>query len=138
LWTDAIEHKYFEESGTMNVMFVKDGKFLTPNTSTTILKGITRDTLLQLAKSLGIEVEERRVSVEEIMTGIENGSVTEVFGAGTAVVVSPFAAIGYNGKDYVLPTISENSYSTRLKNALNDIRTGKVEDTFGWVWNIHA
>ena len=138
LWTDAIEHKYFEESGTMNVMFVKDGKLVTPNTSTTILKGITRDTLLQLAKSMGIEVDERKVSVEEIMTGIENGSVSEVFGAGTAVVVSPFAAIGYNGKDYVLPEINENSYSTRLKNALNDIRTGKVKDTFGWVWNIHA
>jgi branched-chain amino acid aminotransferase len=138
LWTDAIEHKYFEESGTMNVMFVKEGKLVTPNTSTTILKGITRDTLLQLAKSMGIEVEERKVSVEEIMTGIENGSVSEVFGAGTAVVVSPFAAIGYNGKDYVLPAITDDSMSTKLKNALNAIRTGKVEDTFGWVWNIHA
>ncbi len=138
LWTDAIEHKYFEESGTMNVMFVKDGKLITPNTSTTILKGITRDTLLQIAKSMGVEVEERRVSVEEIISGIENGNVTEVFGAGTAVVVSPFAAIGYNGKDYVLPEITADSMSTKLKNALNDIRTGKVEDTFGWVWNIHA
>ena len=138
LWTDAIEHKYFEESGTMNVMFVKDGKLITPNTSSTILKGITRDTLLQLAKSMGIEVEERKVSVEEIISGIENGSVTEVFGAGTAVVVSPFAAIGFEGKDYVLPAITEDSYSSRLRNALNDIRTGKVEDTFGWVWNIHA
>ncbi len=138
LWTDAIEHKYFEESGTMNVMFVKDGKLVTPNTSTTILKGITRDTLLQIAKSMGVEVEERRVSVEEIISGIENGSVTAVFGAGTAVVVSPFAAIGYNGKDYVLPEITADSMSTKLKNALNDIRTGKVEDTFGWVWNIHA
>ncbi len=138
LWTDAIEHKYFEESGTMNVMFVKDGKLVTPAVSTTILKGITRDTLLQLAKSMGIEVEERRVLVEEIISGIENGSVTEVFGAGTAVVVSPFAAIGFNGKDYVLPEITESSYSSRLKNALNEIRTGKVADSFGWVWNIHA
>jgi branched-chain amino acid aminotransferase len=102
------------------------------------LKGITRDTLLQLAKSMGIEVEERKVSVAEIVSGIENGSVTEVFGAGTAVVVSPFAAIGFEGKDYVLPAITEDSYSSRLRNALNNIRTGKVEDTFGWVWNIHA
>jgi branched-chain amino acid aminotransferase len=138
LWTDAIEHKYFEESGTMNVMFVKDGKLVTPNTSTTILKGITRDTLLQIAKSMGVEVEERKVSVEEIISGIASGSVTEVFGAGTAVVVSPFAAIGFEGTDYVLPAITADSMSTRLKNALNDIRTGKVEDTFGWVWNIHA
>ena len=136
LWTDAIEHKYFEESGTMNVMFVKNGKLTTPNTSSTILKGITRDTLLQLAVSMGIEIEERKVSVAEIMSGIEDGSVTEVFGAGTAVVVSPFAAIGFEGKDYVLPPITDKSYSTRLKNALNNIRTGKVADTFDWVWKV--
>ncbi|MCP9767205.1 branched-chain amino acid aminotransferase [Lacihabitans sp. LS3-19] len=136
LWTDAIEHKYFEESGTMNVMFVKDGKIITPAVSTTILKGITRDTLLKLAQSMGIEIEERRVSVAEIIEGISIGSVTEVFGAGTAVVVSPFAAIGFEGTDYVLPEITENSLSTKLKNALNDIRTGKVEDTFDWVWKV--
>lgn len=136
LWTDAIEHKYFEESGTMNVMFVKDGKLITPNTSSTILKGITRDTLLQLAKSLGFETEERKISVEEIISGIQSGSVTEVFGAGTAVVVSPFAAIGFEGEDYVLPEITEQSVSSQLKKALNDLRTGKVEDTFGWVWKV--
>jgi len=138
LWTDAIEHKYFEESGTMNVMFVINGKVVTPNTSTTILKGITRDSLIQIARSLDFEVEERKVSVEEIITGIENGTVTEVFGAGTAVVVSPFAAIGYNGDDYVLPAITEKSVSSQLKNTLNNIRTGKVEDTFNWVWKINA
>ncbi len=136
LWTDALEHQYFEESGTMNVMFVKDGKLITPGVSSTILKGITRDSLLQIAASLGIETEERRVSVEEVISGISSGAVTEVFGAGTAVVVSPFAAIGYDGQDYVLPAITEKSISSRLKNALNDIRTGKVEDTFGWVWKV--
>jgi branched-chain amino acid aminotransferase len=136
LWTDALEHKYFEESGTMNVMFVKNNVLLTPNTSSTILKGITRDTLLQLAKSMGIETEERKVSVKEIIEGIQDGSVTEVFGVGTAVVVSPFAAIGFEGMDYVLPTITEQSYSSKLKNALNDLRTGKVTDTFGWVWKV--
>ena len=136
LWTDAIEHKYFEESGTMNVMFVKDGKIITPAVSSTILKGITRDTLIQIAKSIGVEVEERRVSVTEIIEGIQNGSVTEVFGAGTAVVVSPFAAIGFEGTDYQLPAITEESLSSKLKNVLNNIRTGKTEDTFGWVWKV--
>jgi branched-chain amino acid aminotransferase len=136
LWTDAIEHKYFEESGTMNVMFVKDGKIITPAVSTTILKGITRDTLIQLAKSMNIEVEERKVPVAEIIEGIANGAVSEVFGAGTAVVVAPFAAIGFEGKDYVLPEINENSVSIKLKNSLNDIRTGKVADKFGWVWKV--
>lgn len=136
LWTDALEHKYFEESGTMNVMFIINGKLVTPAVSSTILKGITRDSLLQLANSLGIEVEERRVSVEEIIKGIQDGSVTEIFGAGTAVVVSPFSAIGYDGADYTLPAITDASISSKLKNALNDIRTGKVEDTFGWVWKV--
>lgn len=136
LWTDAKEHKYFEESGTMNVMFVINGKIATPTTSSTILKGITRDTLLQIARSKGIEVEERRVSVEEIIKGIQDGSVTEVFGVGTAVVVSPFAAIGYEGDDYELPAITPNSVSSQLKKTLDDIRTGKIEDTFGWVWTV--
>ncbi|MCA0364864.1 MAG: branched-chain amino acid aminotransferase [Bacteroidetes bacterium] len=136
LWTDAIEHKYFEESGTMNVMFVKNGKLLTPAVSSTILKGITRDTLIQLAKSMGVEVEERKVSVEEIIEGIKSGEVTEVFGAGTAVVVSPFAAIGFEGTDFDLPAITENSLSSRLKNKLNAIRTGQEADTFDWVWKV--
>jgi branched-chain amino acid aminotransferase len=136
LWTDAKEHKYFEESGTMNVMFVKEGKIVTPKVSTTILKGITRDTLLQLAQSMGIEIEERQVSVAEIIKGITAGTVSEVFGVGTAVVVSPFAAIGFEGTDYKLAEINENSVSNKLKKALNDIRTGKVADTFGWVWKV--
>ncbi len=136
LWTDAIEHKYFEESGTMNVMFVENGKLLTPAVSSTILKGITRDTLIQLAKSMGVEVEERKVSVEEIIEGIKSGEVTEVFGAGTAVVVSPFAAIGFEGTDFDLPAITENSLSSRLKNKLNAIRTGQEADTFDWVWKV--
>ncbi|MFN8431366.1 MAG: branched-chain amino acid aminotransferase [Spirosomataceae bacterium] len=136
LWTDAIEHKYFEESGTMNVMFVKNGKLLTPAVSSTILKGITRDTLIQLAKSMGVEVEERKVSVEEIIEGIKSGEVTEVFGAGTAVVVSPFAAIGFEGTDFDLPAITKNSLSSRLKNKLNSIRTGQEADTFDWVWKV--
>lgn len=134
LWTDALEHKYFEESGTMNVMFIVDGKIITPAISDTILKGTTREALLILANDKGYEVEERKVSVEEIISGLENGSVTEVFGVGTAVVVSPFATIGYNGKDYELPKINDNSVSEILKNSLNDIRTGKGEDKYGWVW----
>lgn len=136
LWTDAIEHKYFEESGTMNVVFIKDGKVITPAVSTTILKGTTREALLQIAKDLGYEVEERRVSVEEIIEGLKNGTVTEVFGVGTAVVVSPFSAVGYEGVDLELPEITEKSVSQILKTALNNIRTGKSEDKYGWVWKV--
>ena len=136
LWTDAIEHKYFEESGTMNVVFIKDGKIITPAVSSTILKGTTREALLTIALDLGYEVEERKVLVEEIIDGLRDGSVTEVFGVGTAVVVSPFSAVGYDGEDLVLPAITENSVCQILKKSLNDIRTGLVNDKFGWVWKV--
>ncbi len=136
LWTDAKEHKYFEESGTMNAFFVKNNTLITPTTSSTILKGITRDTLITIAKDMGIAVEERKVSVAEIIEGIKDGSVTEAFGAGTAVVVSPFSAIGFEGTDYPLPEITENSVSNKLKNTLNAIRTGKIADTREWVWKV--
>jgi branched-chain amino acid aminotransferase len=137
LWTDAIEHKYFEESGTMNVMFVIDGKVVTPPNSDTILKGITRDSVLQIARHMGVSIEERPVSVEEVINGIESGRVTEVFGAGTAVVVSPFSVIGYQGKDYMLAEHpAGQSIAIKIKNYLTDIRTGKVDDTFGWVYKV--
>jgi branched-chain amino acid aminotransferase len=136
LWTDAQTHTKFEESGTMNVFFVKDGKLLTPKTSTTILKGITRDSLITIARDKGYEVTEQDVYVKDIIEGIGNGSVTEVFGAGTAVVVSPFSAIGYEGKDYELPEITDQSISSILKKGLNDIRKGISEDSHGWVYKI--
>ncbi len=133
LWTDAQEHKYFEESGTMNVVFVKEGKLITPALSDTILKGVTRDSVLKIAKSWNIEVEERKVSVEEIIEGIQSGAVTEIFGVGTAVVISPFALVGHEGVDYHLPALTEHSISTKIKNYLGDLRTGDVSDPFGWV-----
>ncbi len=132
-WTDAKSHKNFEESGTMNLMFVKSGKILTPKTSSTILKGITRDSLIEIAKSMNIEVEERDVSVEEIITGIKDGSVTEIFGIGTAVVVAPFSIIGQNGTDYSLPEVNDQSISSKLKDTLRGIRIGEIADKFGWM-----
>ncbi len=137
LWTDARDHAYFEESGTMNVMFVLDGKLVTPAVNDTILRGITRNSLVQIAERLDIDVEERRVSVKEVIKGIETGRLTEAFGAGTAVVVSPMSVIGYNGDDYVLPEISpEKSVAITLKNYLSDLRTGQIDDEFGWVWTV--
>ncbi|MCR9063096.1 MAG: branched-chain amino acid aminotransferase [Cytophagales bacterium] len=137
LWTDAQTHTKFEESGTMNVFFVQDGKLLTPKTSTTILKGITRDSLIKIAREKGYEVSEQDVFVKDIVEGIENGSVTEVFGAGTAVVVSPFSGVGFEGNDYDLPAITEKSISSILKESLDGIRKGKEEDKFNWVYKVH-
>ena len=134
IWTDAREHKYIEESGTMNIMFVVDGKLITPATSDSILKGVTRDSILTIARHWGMTVEERLVSIEEVIGGIETGRLTEAFGAGTAVVVSPYSLIGYNGHDYMLPEFApEDSFAVRVKNYLTDLRTGKIADEFGWM-----
>lgn len=137
IWTDAREHKYIEESGTMNIMFILDGKLVTPATSDSILKGVTRDSIIQVAKSWGITVEERLVSIDEIISGIETGRITEAFGAGTAVGSSPYSLIGYNGTDYKLPELAdEDSFAVRVLNYLGDLRTGKIADEFGWMHSI--
>lgn len=132
IWTDAKEHKYIDESGAMNIMFVMDGKLVTPQLSSSILDGITRSTLIQLAKDMGITVEERKVSIEEIEKSIQNGKLTEAFGAGTAAVVSPVATINIHGKDLHLPAVTDSALMMRLKKKLNDMRTGIAADVHGW------
>lgn len=133
LWTDGKTHEYFEESGTMNLMFVMNDTLVTPALSTSILAGITRDSILQLAKDQGIPVEERKVSVAEVMAAIQEGTLQEAFGCGTAAVISHIVTIGYQGRDYELPAVSSRKYSTRLAQALDDIRTGKQPDTHNWM-----
>ncbi len=132
LWTDAKEHKYIDESGAMNVMFILNGKLITPKLTTAVLNGVTRDSILTLAESLGIEKEERRISVAEIKEGFTNGKLTEAFGVGTAAVVSPIAIINIEGRDYALPPDSSSSFQQRAKKKLNDIRTGNEPDVHGW------
>lgn len=132
LWMDAAEHEYMEESGTMNLFFVIDGKLVTPPLSDTILNGVTRDSLLQLAVDLNIPAEERPVAAQEIIKGIKSGKLTEAFGAGTAAVVAPIGAIGVDGELYHLPLYNESNIMFQLKKGLEDIRTGKATDAFGW------
>ncbi|MFM8743850.1 MAG: branched-chain amino acid aminotransferase [Cytophagales bacterium] len=132
LWTDAREHNYIDESGAMNVMFVINGKLVTPKLSTSLLDGVTRDSILTLTAELGIEKEERRVSVAEIEEACKNGQLTEAFGVGTAAVVSQIAVIGIHGKDYSLPTIDANSFQLRVKKKLYNIRMGIEPDKHGW------
>jgi branched-chain amino acid aminotransferase len=132
LWTDAKDHAYIDESGAMNVMFVLNGKLVTPKLSTSLLDGVTRDSILTLASSLGIEKEERRVSVAEIEEAFKNGTITEAFGVGTAAVVSQIAVISIHGKDYSLPAIDNSSFQLRVKKKLNDIRMGVEADAHGW------
>ena len=134
LWTDAKEHKYFEESGTMNAMFIIDNVLVTPSTSDSILKGITRDSVIQLAKDWGMHVEERKVSVEEVMKAIEKGTLNEAFGVGTAATIAPIATIQYEGIDYELP--ENRSFAPKILQALNNIKFGLTTDTHGWNFNI--
>jgi len=117
-------------------MFVIDGKLVTPAVRTTVLDGVTRDTIIQLAKADGIEVEERRVSVKEIVEGIENGKLTEAFAAGTAATVTHIGELNYNGTNYVLTDVATRTISNKIAQTLNDIKYGLTPDTFGWNWVI--
>lgn len=136
VWTDGIEHKYIEESGTMNIMFVIDGKLITPALSDSILAGITRDSVLTIAREWGMEVEERRLPVEELINALEEGRVSEAFGAGTAATIAHIELIGFRGKDYTLPPVDKREFSHKVLKELDDIRTGKKEDKHGWIMRI--
>ncbi len=136
IWTDAREHAIIEESGTMNIMFVLDGKLVTPKVSETTLDGITRKSIVAVAQHWGVPVEERVITVKEIIEALKNGSLEAAFGAGTAVVISPFATISYEGVDYTVPEVKPDSFVAKVKTYLTDLRTGKVEDPFGWTVKI--
>ncbi|MFL5740438.1 MAG: branched-chain amino acid aminotransferase [Flavisolibacter sp.] len=132
LWTDASQHEFFEESGTMNLMFVIDGTLLTPPLSDSILDGVTRDSLLQIARDRGIPTEERPVSITELLMAFKQGTVSEVFGVGTAAVVAPISHIGIDQEIFQLPDYSENQIFQLLRQELETIRTGGKEDVYGW------
>lgn len=134
IWTDAATHEFIEEAGTANLIFVINGKLVTPSVRSTVLDGVTRDTIIKLAKKAGIEVEERRISVKEVIEGIENGSLTDAFAAGTAATVTPIGEIGYEGTTYTLTDPSTRTISAGIAKTLNDIRYGLAPDEFGWNW----
>ena len=133
IWTDATEHNYVEESGTMNAIFVIDGRVVTPALSTSILDGVTRRSVLQLARDMGLTVEERKVSSHEVMEALAAGKLEEAFGAGTAATIAPIATIGYQGHDYDLPTVGPEAFSKRVGAALDAIRTGEGADIHNWM-----
>jgi branched-chain amino acid aminotransferase len=133
IWTDAKEHKYIEESGTMNIVFVMDGKLITPSEEAdTILRGVTKRSVVEIAKHWGVEVEERKVSVEEIVDALRNGKIQDAFGAGTAATIAHIAKIGFRDEIFELPAIEKRELSNKIKNYLDDLKAGKIDDTFGW------
>ena len=137
LWTDAKEHKYIEESGTMNAMFQIDDTLVTPALSSSILAGVTRDSLITIAKDWGIKVEERKISIDELIDAHQSGRLKDAFGTGTAATVTHISEIHYNGTDLVLPDVSKRELSTKLAEELINIRLGKAEDKFNWIHKIH-
>ncbi|MDB5259024.1 MAG: branched-chain amino acid aminotransferase, group [Candidatus Taylorbacteria bacterium] len=137
IWTDAATHSYVEESGTMNILFVIDGKLVTPNLSNTILAGITRDSIIAIAKEWNIPVEERKVAVAELVEGLAKGTVTEVFGAGTAATIIAVESITHDGKKYPLPKADEKSLSAKIYAELEAIKRGKKADARGWMHQVN-
>ncbi len=136
IWTDAASHQFVEEAGTMNLMFVINNTLVTAPTGDTILDGITRKSVLQIARDWGMPVEERQLSVKELVEGIEAGTVQEAFGAGTAAVIAPIATVGFEGKDYQLPERATDAFSKRVYEEINNIRLGKKADERGWVFKV--
>jgi branched-chain amino acid aminotransferase len=135
IWTDDNTHEYIEEAGAMNV-FVRIGdKLLTCPTSDRILDGITRKSIIDIANDEGIPVEVRKISVKELIEAANNGTLKEMFGAGTAAVVSPISGFGFQDKDYELPVI-ENSYASQFKKRITDIQYNRADDKFGWRYEV--
>src|SRR5579871_6695380 len=133
LWTDAFEHKWLQEVGMMNVVFIFGNKAVTPSLEEgTILNGVTRDSVLTILKEMGLSVEQRRINIDEVIDAYKSGNLTEVFGTGTAATISPVKELRY--KDFVMNFDTDKwKISPAVKKSLTDIRIGKAEDRFGWL-----
>jgi branched-chain amino acid aminotransferase len=133
LWLDANEKKYVEEVGTMNIFFMIGDKLVTPNLGGTVLPGITRRSVIALAKKWDVEVEERRISIDEVFESRENGTLKEVFGSGTAAVISPVGLIHHQGKTITLDQEKIGPFAKKMYDTITGIQYGKQDDPFGWV-----
>lgn len=131
IWTDDHNHEYIEEAGAMNIFIRINDTLITGPTSDRILDGITRKSILEIAKDEGIPTEVRKITVSEVVAAAKNGSLKEMFGAGTAAVVSPINGFGHKNEDYDLPEL-ENNYAERLKKRITDIQYNRAADTYDW------
>ena len=134
LWLDALEHKYIQEVGTMNIFFKINGKFITPKLDGCVLDGITRKSVIQWLKHNGYDLTERLITIDEIDEAAQNGSLEEAFGTGTAVGIAYIQDIGYGEK--TIHVSDESPVGKAVNEALNNIKTGKVEDTFNWMLKV--
>jgi branched-chain amino acid aminotransferase len=133
IWTDGKSHEYIEESGTMNLMFVIEDTLITPGLSDSILAGITRDSVLTIARHWGMKVEERKVSVKELVKALEKNTVKEAFGVGTAATIARIEIIGYEGSNYQLPPANPQGFADKVYVELDKIKRGVKNDPFNWI-----
>ncbi len=136
LWLDGIEKKYVEEVGSMNIFFIIDGELVTPELQGSILSGITRKSVIELAKSWGLKVSERRIAIQEVADAYDAGKLDEVFGTGTAAVISPVGTLKWGDK---VMTINDNKIgpvSQKIYDTMTGMQYGKLEDKFGWIYKV--
>ncbi len=133
LWLDGIERKYVEEVGTMNVFFKIDNEVITPSLEGSILPGVTRDSTIELLKSWGINVSERKISIEEIYEASKTGALKEIFGTGTAAVISPVGELHWGDKTITVNNGEIGELSQKVYDEITGIQTGKIEDKFSWI-----
>ncbi len=139
LWLDAIEGRYVEEVGAMNMCFVYEGKrVVTPPLSGSILPGVTRDSIMTLAKDLGYEVAEELIDVDDMLADVDSGRITEAFGCGTAAVIAPVGKFRYRDRDYLINDNKLGPVATHLYKELTDIQFGRIPDRFGWTYTIEV
>ncbi len=136
LWLDGVERRYIEEVGAMNVMFKINGEIVTPMLAGSILPGITRKSIIELLKSEGYKVSERRISIDELAEAMANGTLEEAWGCGTAAVVSPIGELCYNEVKYTVNDGKIGEVTQHLYDTLTGIQWGKCEDTFGWTYQL--
>ncbi len=137
LWLDAIEGRYIEEVGAMNICFVYEGhKIVTPPLTGSILPGVTRQSVLELGRDLGYEVAEEMIDVHDMLSDIQSGKITEVFGCGTAAVIAPVGKFGFEEKEYIINDYQSGPVSKHLYDELTGIQYGRIPDRFGWTLTI--
>lgn len=131
IWTDDNTHEFIEEAGAMNIFVRINDTLITAPTSDRILDGVTRKSIIAIAEQKGMPIEVRKITVKEVVEAAKNGSLKEMFGAGTAAVISPIAGFGYKNEDFDLPEL-DDTYASYLNKCITDIQTNKSEDPFGW------
>jgi branched-chain amino acid aminotransferase len=136
LFLDAIDRKYLEELSGMNVFVVIDGVLRTPTLGDTILPGVTRDSIIHLAKDAGIPFKEEKISIQDIVSGLQSGKTTEIFACGTASAVTGISHIGWRGEKLAINGGNAGPVSTKLYQALTSMHAGRIKDTRGWLVNV--